>query len=64
MAAGGGPLGLRKLEQFNHCRSGSASTGYANSGTNNAPTVANPIPDQNAEVGTAFSYAVPGQHLQ
>ena len=36
-----------------------AVKGYANGSTNNAPMVANAIPDQSATAGTAFSYAFP-----
>ena len=36
-----------------------AVKGYANSATNNAPTVGTPIPDQTATAGTAFSYQFP-----
>ena len=36
-----------------------SGSGTTNSPTNNAPTVANPIPDRTATVGTAFSYAFP-----
>ena len=36
-----------------------AGTGTAQAQTNSAPTVANPIPDQRAGVGTAFSYTFP-----
>ena len=36
-----------------------AVKGYANGSTNNAPMVANAIPDQSATAGTAFSYVFP-----